>query len=224
MARIIKRFNPHRSRYERKTERAHGQEIVKPLKFKDFEEMVRICTTKRDSAKKGSPKYYQWYRNYIILLVGTNTGNRIVTICEQIARDYAGGEYTVTEHKTGKRFQVTLNKEVYREIEKYIKTFKFQNNEFIFRTKQNIDRPIDRTTAWRMIKTLAKAAGVKYMVGPHSLRKSFGRWEYDRSHDIFLVQKLLQHTSAEVTQRYIGLEDSKVQQARERVNNLSKYR
>jgi integrase len=224
VAREIKRMHPHGSTYVRKTEYKHGQEVVKPLERKDFDEMTRLCTVKRDAAAEGSDEYYRWYRNYVILIVGVNTGNRITTITEQTARDYAGGKYTVVEHKTGKRIEMDINPDVYRIIQNYIDAFSFKNNNYIFRTNLITDRPIARQTAWRMIKAVASEAGIKYCIGTHSLRKSYGRWIYDETHDIFLVQKLLQHNSAEVTQRYICLEDSKVQSKRESINYVPKFK
>jgi len=223
MARRINRLHPHGSKYERKTDWKHGQEVVKPLKKEDFDEMVRLCTVRRDAAAPGSGEYYRWYRNYVILIVGVNTGNRIGVICEQTARDYAGGQYTVTEHKTGKRKQMELNPEVYKIVSGYCEEFGFKNNAYIFRPYRNRDIPMTREGVWHMIKNLAEDAGVKYCVGAHSLRKSFGRWIYDETHDIHMVQRLLDHESTIVTQRYIGLEEESVQVKRESVNFVPKY-
>ena len=177
MARQYKRFQ-HKyygnNKYERKTIDRHGREIVKPIDRKDFEEMVRITLMHRDKAK--NPKeYYRYYRNYVLLMVGVNTGNRITTIIEQIPRDYAGGKYTVTEHKTGKRQQFILSNEVYSIVKKYIDTFNITMNEFMFKSNLESKEAITREATWHMIKKLQKEAGIEYPIGCHSLRKSYGR-------------------------------------------------
>lgn len=223
MAREYKRFLPNGSNYQRKTKNKRGQEVVKPLKKDDFEEMVRLCLAHRDEAEKGSNEYFRWYRNYILLIVGVNTGNRIGTIIEQVPRDYAGGEYTVTEHKTGKRQQFALNQEVYKIIKDYIDEFNFGQYDFMFPKTINSKDAITRMAAWKMIKQLVEEANIEYAVGCHSLRKSYGRWIWDDTHDLLLVQQLLQHSSAETTMTYIGLERNDIQKVRSKIEHLPDY-
>ena len=225
MVRKIKRFDHKyygKNKYERKTLYKHGREVVKPIERADFDEMVRLCLVKRDKAKSKS-SYYEWYRNYVILMVGVNTGNRITTILEQIPRDYAGGKYTVTEHKTMKRQQFTLNDKVYQIIKKYIDTFDIGLNEFMFQTSRSKNLPMTRENCWKFIKQLAKEAGIEYPIACHSLRKSYGRWKWDETRDLLLVQSLLMHSSAEETMRYICLEPNEVDEARSQIAYITKY-
>lgn len=225
MPRQYKRFQ-HKyygeNKYQRKTATKHGREIVKPIDKKDYAEMIRLCLIHRDEAKN-QKEYYRWYRNYILLIVGVNTGNRITTIIEQIPRDYAGGKYTVTEHKTGKRQQYSLNQGVYQIVKRYIDEFGLGFNEFMFKRDINSNEAITRMGVWKMIKQLAKEAGIEYPVACHSLRKSYGRWIWDETHDLLLVQSLLMHDSAEETMRYICLESNEIDEARSQVAHLTRY-
>ena len=210
------------NKYQRKTKDKHGREVVKPIDVKDYEEMVRLCLVHRDQAKTDK-EYYRWYRNYVILTVGVNTGNRITTIIEQIPRDYAGGKYTVTEHKTRKRQQYTLNPDVYSIVKKYIDEFDIGMNQFMFMSKFGSRQAITREGVWKMITKLAKEANIEYPVGCHSLRKSYGRWKWDETHDLLLVQSLLMHDSAEETMRYICLEANEIDEARTQIAYIPRY-
>ncbi|MBP3891942.1 MAG: tyrosine-type recombinase/integrase [Solobacterium sp.] len=210
------------NKYQRKTKDKHGREVVKPIDVKDYEEMVRLCLVHRDQAKTDK-EYYRWYRNYVILTVGVNTGNRITTIIEQIPRDYAGGKYTVTEHKTRKRQQYTLNPDVYSIVKKYIDEFDIGMNQFMFMSKFGSRQAITREGVWKMITNLAKEANIEYPVGCHSLRKSYGRWKWDETHDLLLVQSLLMHDSAEETMRYICLEANEIDEARTQIAYIPRY-
>lgn len=226
MARQYKR-NDHKyygeNPYQRKTSFKHGREIVKPIDKADYEEMVRLCLVHRDKAKKGTNTYFRWYRNYIILLVGVNTGNRITTIIEQIPRDYIGGKYTVTEHKTGKRQQFELNASVYQSVKKYIDEFDIGLNEFMFKSRIDSKDAITREGVWRFMKKLAKEANIEYPIACHSMRKSYGRWFYDETHDLLMVQQLLGHDSAETTMRYICLEPNEIQEVRKGIAYVTRY-
>lgn len=223
MARQYKRFHPKNSKYIRKTETRHGQEYVKPITKEDFAEMVRLCLIHRDAAPVGSATYWKWYRNYIILIVGVNTGNRIETILEQTPRDYSGYRFTSTEHKTGKLQQYDLNEDVYKIVKKYIDYCGFTTNQFMFPPKLGSKDALTRQRCWRMIKDLAKEAGIEYEVGCHSLRKSYGRWIYDDTHDLLLVQSLLGHNSAETTMRYICLEANEIEKIRTTIRHIPDY-
>ena len=51
-------------------------------------------------------------------------------------------------------------------------------------------------------------------IGTHSFRKWYATEIYQNNgHDIALVQTLLQHSSAAITQRYIGIEPERIERA-----------
>ena len=51
-------------------------------------------------------------------------------------------------------------------------------------------------------------------ISTHSFRKWYATEIYKKNgHDIALVQRLLQHSSAAVTQRYIGIEPQRIEKA-----------
>jgi integrase len=62
------------------------------------------------------------------------------------------------------------------------------------------------------LKKVCEALGYTN-VSTHSFRKWCATDIYNATHDIVLVQHLLQHSSAAITQRYIGIDDEKVNQA-----------
>lgn len=223
MVRTLKRFTPKGSKYERKTVDKHGREIVKPFKRKDYDEMQRLCLMHMEESKDGSAQYFKWYRLKIILHLGVNTGLRITTLLELTPRDISDGEVTFTEHKTGKRMQYKMNRDVMKPIEKYIEYLEITDNMYLFPTRRNTNFPLERTSAWRQIKALAKEAGIKYQIGCHSMRKSFGRWYYDETHDLLKVQQLLMHDSPLVTMNYICLEYGDIQEERKKINNITRW-
>ena len=223
MARKLKRFQPKHSKYVRKTADRHGQEIVKPFLRQDYEEMQRICKNLQSRYSKGHKKYYQYARDSILMHLGVNCGARITTLIELTWRDLMGGEVTITEHKTGKRFQWKLNDKVFEPIRKYVREFGIRENEYLFTPDRRTDFPINRSTAWRRIKKYAKMARVEYPVGCHSLRKSYARWDWDERHDLLRAADLLGHENPQTTMTYICLEKGDIQEARRQINNTSSW-
>lgn len=200
--------------------RRDGQNITKPLTKADYAAMSNQALINRDKCRPESEAYYRNYRDYMMLLIGVNTGCRIEVECEMRARDFKGGRVTITEFKTKKRHQYVMDPEIYAEIQKYINAFNLADNEFLFKKNRNKYDAITRQTAWKRIKNLAESVGVKYTVGAHSLRKSYGRWLYDETHDIHLVQQFYMHGSAETTERYICLEKGDIDAQRGKIRNL----
>lgn len=66
---------------------------------------------------------------------------------------------------------------------------------------------IEVDTLRKVLKTAAKACGLKQDIGTHTLRKTFGYFHYQANHDIVFLQRLFGHSSALVTMRYIGIAD-----------------
>jgi len=50
-------------------------------------------------------------------------------------------------------------------------------------------------------------------ISTHSFRKFYATEIYKQDNDIALVQRLLQHSSPAVTQRYIGIEPERIEKA-----------
>lgn len=193
-----------------------GRIDVFPIKMKDFDEMARLCLVYRDRASPGSKTYYKWFRNYMILILGVNTGCRIEVLLQLTPKNLQGGCCRITEYKTNKISRYDLSDQVFALVENYIKEFNVGQNDYLFRTSRLSERPLTRQAAYQIIRKLGKVCGIKYSIGCHSLRKSFGRWTYDETHDIHLVQRLLGHSSPIITQQYICLEEEFVSRQRKK--------
>ena len=191
-----------------------GRVDVYPFKLKDFEEMCRLCLVFRDKADPQSHEYMRWYRNYVMLILGCNTGCRIETLLQLTPKHIAGGCVRIKEFKTNKIQRYELNDKVNEIVVTYIEWLDVSSNEYIFHTYKNTIKPLTRMQSYRIIRQLGDKVGIKYNIGCHSLRKSYGRFTYDETHDIHLVQRMLGHSNPLITQQYICLEDNLVQKAR----------
>ena len=69
---------------------------------------------------------------------------------------------------------------------------------------------LDRSTAYYMIKDACKRAGLEEKIGTHSLRKTFGYHHYKQFKDIVILQKIFNHSSPQITMRYIGIEQDQI--------------
>lgn len=213
-----KRLDNPNSNYQRLTDDKMGKQTMWYISKEDFEKMQRAQLVKIQKSPPGSDEEYRNERNYLLLLLGVNIGARTNTILEFTPRDFAGGKIRIKEHKTGKVQQFELRDNLYKLLRDYVRKYDYTTDEFIFRSHRvSKNCPLSRQTAWTFVKKLADEVGIEYMVGAYSLRKSFARWLYDECHDIFKVMRVLGHSDAMITARYICLEEDEVMKIRSQI-------
>lgn len=148
-------------------------------------------------------------RTATILVLEANLGIRLSDILNLRPQSIAqsGGRYhlQITEQKTGKKriFPVPLV------IAQYIENYRLRNNigehDLIF--------PIATRAVQKQLKIVCDHLGYEG-ISTHSFRKWYATEIYkNNGYDIALVQRLLQHSSAAVTQRYIGIEPHRIEAA-----------
>ena len=61
-----------------------------------------------------------------------------------------------------------------------------------------------------MIKNACEEVGLEEKIGTHSMRKTFGYHHYQQFKDIVILQKIFNHSSPQITLRYIGVEQDQI--------------
>jgi len=139
-------------------------------------------------------------RDYILFLLGINTGLRISDLLNLKVCDIKNIIY-IKEKKTGKENFILLNKSVKRELNKYIITKKY--NDYLF-TARYTNRKLSRIRAYKILKEVGEVFNINHL-GCHSLRKTFGYNFYKKYKDIAALMDILNHSQEIVTMRYIGI-------------------
>ena len=144
-----------------------------------------------------------------ILVLEGNLGLRISDIIKlrpcDIVRDGDRYRLEIVEQKTGKRRGFTVPLLIWQYIENYCLRNGIKRTELIF--------PITERAVQKQLKIVCDYLGYEG-ISTHSFRKWYATEIYNANgFDIALVQRLLQHSSATTTQRYIGIEPQKIEQA-----------
>ena len=162
---------------------------VEPIRDSEkIEEMKKILKQKN-------------YRDYLLFVVGINTGFRISDILSLKIKDVKNKRHIkVQEKKTGKTKKALINDKLKDDIEEYI--FNKNEEEYLFKSREK--SKITRSRAYQIIRNAAEEVGLKN-IGTHSLRKSFGYHHYQINKDVALLQNLFNHSSPSVTLDYIGI-------------------
>lgn len=146
-------------------------------------------------------------RNLLLFIIGINTGLRVSDILALNVKDVKYKNHiNIIEKKTGKRKQIPLNEKVKSLINN--ETYNKKMGEPLFKTTHK--KRMDRTNAYRMINSACKQAGIESCIGTHTLRKTFGYHHYKQFKDVVMLQKIFNHSSPQITLRYIGIEQDEI--------------
>jgi len=142
-------------------------------------------------------------RDYIMFLVGINSGLRISDILKLKVSDVKDKDYiTIKEQKTKKHKCFPITPAYKEALENYVIN---KNSEQYLFSGQKGPKPISRIQAYRIIRNACQTAGIQCKIGTHTLRKTFGYHFYKQNKDIVLLQHLFNHSSPNITLRYIGI-------------------
>lgn len=169
------------------------------------EQYRNIITT----MKEGGSGFRGNERIATALVLEGNLGLRISDIVKLKLSDIVsdGGRYrlSITEQKTGKRREFSVPLVIDQYIENYCLRNGIGRNDLMF--------PLTTRAIQKQLALVCEYLGYEG-ISTHSFRKWYATEIYrNNGFDIALVQRLLQHSSAAVTQRYIGIEPQRIEKA-----------
>ena len=158
----------------------------KELTKKEYERLLNTAKRKGDD------------RLYYLMQTVCATGIRVSEL--RFITKEAIDTKTAQINCKGKVRTVFLPKKLCNALKEYAKKRNIKKGS-IFVTKTG--QPLDRCNIWKMLKTIAKAAGVdKIKVFPHNLRHLFARTFYNLQKDIVRLSDILGHSNINTTRIY----------------------
>ena len=162
-----------------------------------------------NTMRKGFSGFRANNRISTALVIEANLGLRISDILNlrltDIIKDGERYRLDITEQKTGKKRTFTVLTEMYNYIKIYCLENGVKSHEAIF--------SVTERAVQKQLKIVCDYLG--YVgISTHSFRKFFATNVYvNNDYNIVIVQRLLQHSTPEVTQKYIGIEPKAIEDA-----------
>ena len=175
---------------------------TKALTTEQYKEIIQTM-------REGFTGFHPNERVATALVLEGNLGIRISDILSlrpcDIVRDGDRYRLEIVEQKTGKHREFTVPLVVKQYIENYCLRNGIGSRDRIF--------PVTERAISKQLAIVCDYLGYEG-IGTHSFRKWYATEIYKANGcDIALVQRLLQHSSAETTQRYIGIEPQRIEKA-----------
>lgn len=185
-------------------------------------ELVYSITDRHKLDAMADYLYNKSLRDYIMFEIGINIGIRVTDFTQQKVQFYREacekGFVEMVPKKTAKynkKVVVPINKDLNKLIQEYIKDK--DDTDWMFPSRKK-GYSITREQVYRILNEAAAAVGITDNIGCHSMRKTFGYWHYYYNHDIRLLMDIFNHSSEEVTLRYIGVSEEKKRESMECMN------
>ena len=170
---------------------------VQPLKsMEEIAEMIEAL----GMSKKG-------LRNQLLFKLGISTGLRCSDLVKIKVKDVKGKtSFILNEDKTKKKRTVYLNS-VLAELMEYLETLA-EDEEYLFPNSKG--GHIIVTQAYRILEKAGELIG-NHSIGTHTMRKTFGYTYYQEHKNLAVLMKIFNHSSQEVTARYIGITEESIE-------------
>ena len=156
------------------------------------------------------------YRNKAMLELIYATGARISEITNLELNQIDYDECVIRVTGKGKKDRIipfgdTASKTLKEYIEVY-RVFLIKNDtcNYVFINKNG--SKISRQMIFKILKSLAKKAGIKKEISPHTLRHSFATNLLNNGADLRVIQELLGHENLETTEIYSHLQNKKIEE------------
>lgn len=151
-------------------------------------------------------------RNYAMIQLALNTALRISDILNLKWEDIFDFHkkrlkkhlYT-KEKKTGKTTTIALNKVVHSALMALFEEWKPLPQDYLFTKTTDHSKPLNRSTAYRIVKKAAINTSEYETISCHSLRKTFGYYAWLQGAQPALLMDIYNHSSYDITKRYLGI-------------------
>ena len=168
---------------------------------------VEPIRNKKDVEKVERLLAKQSKRDLLLFVMGTNCGLRISDLLSLNVGDVRNKTHIqLVEKKTGKFRKFPINAKLKPMIADFVKGRRDKEPLFLSHWKHRLDR----TTAYYLIRGVCEKAGLQENIGTHSMRKTFGYHHYQKFKDVVILQKIFNHSSPQITLRYIGVEQDQI--------------
>lgn len=168
---------------------------------------------KIDAIKKYLKKRNE--RDYILFMVGIHTGLLLTDLLGLKVEHIMEKEIRIKDRHTGHLIRMPLHHDLKSALLEYTKDK--GDHEYLFKSREGINTPIDRNRAYKIIKALEAPFGLE-STGASTLRKTFGYHYYKATGDADTLKRMFNHAHPSSTLRYIGIIDRDVSQAYLNIN------
>lgn len=179
----------------------------RPLTESEFDEILK-CALEGFTYTDENGKVRKFRKNKqlaLTLMIASNIGLRLADVSYLKVGDINNGHLKVQEQKTGKIQDREISGEMYQLLMNYALDNGLRRDDFFI--------SVGERALQKQLKIIRDYLNLE-KVSSHSFRKTYATNQYIASgNNIRLVQALLNHSSVETTEKYIGIKQEEIDKA-----------
>ena len=154
-------------------------------------------------------------RDLCLFTMGINTGwraNELLLIRVGQVRDIeAGGALELKQSKNDKYRTVTLNQTVVKSVQAFLERAgnELADSDYLFHSQRGAVLTVPSVT--RLVKRWCAAVRLKGNYGSHTLRKTWGYWQYQRGTPLPLLVEAFGHATQQQTLAYLCIQPKDIE-------------
>lgn len=187
---------------------------------------MRAVEPIRDPKKIDAMKKYlkgKNIRDYALFILGINIALRISDLLNIVWKDILENNkfkpLILKEGKTQKVRVIRINRAAQKALRELLSSLDtYDMDDYIFVSREGYNSPITRQQALNVLKSSAKAVGIKEKVGTHTLRKTWGYHAWKAGFSPALIMETLNHSNLSITKRYLGIRQDEINDLYDNLN------
>jgi site-specific recombinase XerD len=202
---------------------------VRTLRRPEFREYIpypRTCKSlpcilsKEEVARMINAAGTLFYRTLLMVLYGTGMRRAEVARLKLTDIDSQRMMIRVVQGKGGKDRDLPMSPALLETLRAHWRWLKPRTYLFPSRMYRDVEQHISDKTVWNACTAVARRAGIRKRVTPHTLRHSWATHLLEAGTDLRSIQLLLGHEDLETTARYLHLSQKHLQQVMNPIEDL----
>jgi integrase/recombinase XerD len=162
------------------------------------------------------------HRNWVLVNYLLETGNRLNTVLnlKVIDIDFDNGMVILTTTKNRKAQYNPISEQLIKVLTEYIRMYRLNKDDYLFMNE--LGEPLTRNSLQHSIARFNKKRGVE-KTSFHAFRHTFAKYYITSGGDAFKLQRLLGHSTLDVTLNYVNLYSEDLKEGFDKHSILANY-
>ena len=149
-------------------------------------------------------------RNYLLFVIGINTGIKSNQILNLKIRYVVDDEYKIKEYIGIDNKEYFINEPISQAVKEFLEENEIDLNSYLFESQKS-DLPINRSHLYRILNKAVSECNIDIHIGNETLRKTFGYHYYYKTRDVKYLKEIFNQASQKTLFEYLGIDNDLVE-------------
>ena len=148
-------------------------------------------------------------RNYLLFVIGINTGITSNQVLNLKLKDVVDNKYRIKKYIEIEDKEYFINEAISQAIMEFLEENELDLNSYLFESQKS-DLPINRSHLYRILNKAVSECNIDIHIGNETLRKTFGYHYYYQTRDVKYLKEIFNQASQKTLFEYLGISDDLV--------------